>query len=212
MSDEIHPSDPRTDQAEVGRICRFEDLLTLRDPPTGAHCRRVGALSGELALVCGLDPPRARSIGLAASLHDVGKLAIPDRVLLKEGPLSVAEEELLRRHPQAGHDLLAAVGTPLFELAATIALRHHERVDGSGYPDGLGAEEIPFAARMVAVADSFEALVSERTYSPALPAHQALEVMRQESGTHFDSHLLELFAADLGLVASGRPGTAEPPH
>ena len=180
--------------AELESLADFGNLLALRHPPTGEHCRRVGLLAGDLALLYGLDPGDARSIRLAASVHDIGKLAIPDAVLLKNGPLDATEWEQLRSHPRLGHDLLATVDSPLFALAALIALRHHERIDGTGYPDGLTGVEIPLAVRIVAVADTFEALIAERSYRDPISATEAIEVMREEPGTHLDPHLVELFA------------------
>ncbi len=208
--EEVLPSDPRADAEDVSRLGRFIDLLAFRHPPMGAHCRRVGLLSGELALLAGLDPLRARAVRLAASVHDIGKLAVPDAVLLKRGPLGASEQAMLRRHPRLGHDLLATVDSPLFALAALIALRHHERLDGSGYPDGLAAAEIPLAVRIVSIADCFEALVGERTYRAALSPAAALAVMREESGAHLDPGLVELFALCPALVAAGPSGSSRP--
>jgi response regulator RpfG family c-di-GMP phosphodiesterase len=186
----------RCDQAGVAS--RLVEILTLRDEATGSHSRRVGRLAGMLAQTAGLERTEVEAIRLAAPLHDVGKLAIPDAVLLKPGPLDAAEDGLMRRHPQIGHDLLARTEMPLLGLAAEVALTHHERFDGEGYPHGLAGERIPLAGRMVAIVDSFDFLVATRPYHQAIPVEQALEALRAGRGRHFDPVFLDLFVAQMG--------------
>lgn len=170
-----------------------------RDAPLGAHTRWVGEASGELALALGLAPGDAQQLALAARLHDVGKLAIPDAILLKGGPLSDAEWEVMRQHPQLGAQLLtrhgAAGGGPLLEVAAQVALSHHESWDGSGYPRGLRGDDIPLCGRIVRVVDTFDALVTERPYKPAWTEARALAYLAQHAGTLCDPVVVAVFAS-----------------
>jgi putative two-component system response regulator len=133
-------------------------------------------------------------------MHDVGKVAIPDSILLKPGELSPGKREVMQRHAQIGHDILAYSGSPLLDLAAEIARTHHERIDGTGYPAGLPAEKIPSSGRIVAVADVFDALISDRPYRAPLPLERALEIMREGRGTHFDPALLNCFIENISAV------------
>jgi putative two-component system response regulator len=126
-------------------------------------------------------------------MHDVGKIGIPDHILLKPGPLNEEERQVIRRHPQIGADIIGKHDNELLSSARTIALTHHERWDGSGYPQGLQAEQIPLYGRIVAIADVFDALMSKRPYKPAFSAAQALATMAEERGKHFDPKLLDCF-------------------
>ena len=171
-----------------------------RDLETGAHIRRIGEFSAFLADAHGLSPEDVEAIRLAAPMHDVGKVAIPDSVLLKPGKLDPDERELVERHAEIGHDILAGSTAQLLDLAAEIALIHHEKVDGSGYPNGLQGDDIPIAGRIVAVADVYDALTSDRPYRPALSVDEAVRIMVAGRGTHFDAELLDLFLDRLDAV------------
>jgi putative two-component system response regulator len=143
-------------------------------------------------------------------LHDVGKIGIPDSILLKPGPLDSEEREIIKRHSLLGNRLLANGRSPVLTLGAQIALSHHERWDGSGYPDGLAKERIPIAARIAAIGDVFDALTSDRVYAPAVPFPEAVEQMREERGRHFDPQLLDLFLAStdqLQAIRAAHPDT-----
>ncbi len=188
------------DSQRAEMLRRLAEAVGQRDLETGAHIRRIGRDSALLARAYGLDEEAVRAIDLAAPMHDVGKVAIPDSILLKPGELSQGEREVMQRHTQIGHDILAYSGSPLLDLAAEIALTHHERFDGSGYPAGLSAEGIPLAGRIVAIADVFDALTSDRPYRPRLPLEHALEIMRKGRGTHFDPALLDSFLEHLDEV------------
>jgi two-component system, response regulator RpfG len=133
-----------------------------------------------------------RLIELAAPLHDIGKIAIPDSVLLKPGPLDESEAGTMRRHPEIGHQLLSGSQNRFIQTGAIIALRHHERYDGSGYPDGLIGDQIPIEARIVAVADVLDALLSPRPYKPSWPLDEALDYLRQQSGLLFDPRCVDI--------------------
>ena len=160
--------------------------IDVRDGGTGAHLRRVSLLSGDLGRRLGLDEERVRLLRQASALHDIGKIGIPDTILLKEGPLDVDERAMIEAHTTAGFEILEGSGSPMLDLAATIALTHHERVDGSGYPLGLAADAIPLESRIVGVADIFDALTHDRPYRPARPVPDALEAVIGLGGSAFD--------------------------
>ena len=166
-----------------------------RDMETGRHVERMSSYCAIVARGLGLDEERCEAIRLASLLHDVGKLAIPDSILRTPDPLDDAEWEQVRRHPEHGHRLLAGSGSDLLDLAATIALTHHERVNGTGYPRGLRSDEIPLEGRIAAVADVFDALTSARVYQDAHPADDARAILEAGRGTLFDSAVLDAFQA-----------------
>ena len=173
------------------------DWFAHADPDTSAHVERVSFRSGRLAMLAGLGRQHAELIARASRLHDVGKVAIPDRILLKPAPLTVIERLEMERHTILGYQLLRGTGDELLELAATIAWTHHERYDGRGYPRALGGEEIPIEGRITAIADVFDALTSHRVYRDAIDPGPALLELLNGSGTQFDPELLNLFVADL---------------
>ena len=188
------------DRQRAEMLRRLSEAVGQRDLETGAHIRRIGRHSALLARAYGLDEETVRAIGLAAPMHDVGKVAIPDSILLKPGALSTGEREVMQRHAQIGHDILAYSGSPLLDLAGEIALTHHERFDGKGYPAGLPGEKIPLAGRIVAIADVFDALISDRPYRPRLRLERAIEIMQEGRGTHFDPTLLDCFMENMDAV------------
>lgn len=187
-------------------ITRLMRALELRDGDTGAHVERIGRLAESLALWAGVDPSHAQMIGLAAPMHDIGKIGIPDRVLLKPGPLAPEERAEIERHAEVGGELLRGSELELLRLASTIAESHHEWFDGSGYPGNLAGDRIPVEGRIVAIVDVFDALHSDRCYRPALDPADALQIMRDERGTHFDPALLDAFLDhyDEALALIGR--------
>ncbi|WP_221795739.1 HD domain-containing phosphohydrolase [Oceanobacter mangrovi] len=167
------------------------------DSDTGAHIWRMAAFSATLAKAIGWDSERSSLLELAAPMHDTGKIGIPAHILKKPGPLTDDEWEIMRRHPQIGHDILCCSDEPVFRLAAEIAICHHERWDGKGYPNSLKGEEIPESARIVAIADVFDALTMDRPYKDAWPLEKTLAVMEEGAGHHFDPHMWEIFKAVL---------------
>jgi putative two-component system response regulator len=180
----------RTDSLTAARLEVLERLATateMRDDVTGHHTRRVGTLAGELALRVGASKYVADLIRRAAPLHDIGKIAIPDQILRKPGPLTDDEYTLMKTHAAVGASILSGGDNALVMTAERIALTHHERWDGSGYPRGLVAETIPLDGRIVAVADFYDALVHERPYRGAMPKQTALDMIEQGAGTMFDS-------------------------
>lgn len=171
-----------------------------RDNDTGVHIWRMAAYAAALGAACGLDTVTCRRLELAAPMHDTGKLGIPDAILRKPGPLDEAEWVIMRTHPRIGHDILARSQAPVFQMAAQIALRHHEKWDGSGYPDGLSGTDIPETARIVAIADVFDALTMKRPYKDAWPAERALAELHKGAGRHFEPRLVTAFADILPCI------------
>ncbi len=165
--------------------------IDLRDSPTAGHSRRVFLYSIEIAKRMGGLEKQMRNIAMGAWLHDIGKLAISDAILLKPGPLTDKEREIMQRHAQIGYDLIR--GIPFLAGAAEIIFAHHERCDGSGYPRGLKAMEIPVGARIFAVADTFDAMTSDRPYRRALPFRASREVIERGAGMLYDPHVAKIF-------------------
>jgi putative two-component system response regulator len=164
-----------------------------RDEETSQHMRRVGILSALLALSLGRPWGEVDLIRLAAPLHDIGKIAVPDYILRKPGKLTRAEFDQMKTHTFIGHQILGAGPSDVLRVAAQIALSHHERWDGTGYPQGLGGIHIPFPARITAIADVFDALTHARPYKEAWSLEEALETIEEESGRQFDPELVPAF-------------------
>jgi response regulator RpfG family c-di-GMP phosphodiesterase len=171
-----------------------------RDADTGTHVDRMSALCHRLALAVGMPPAEAELLRHAAVLHDVGKVGIPDRILRKPGRFDADERAVMETHTRIGADILAGSSSALIQLAAVIARSHHERWDGSGYPDGLRGEEIPLAARICTVCDVFDALLSVRPYKPAWPLADALAELTAQRGRQFDPALVDAFVELVGSL------------
>ncbi len=169
------------------------DAGHFNDPYTGDHIWRMAGYSEALAKAAGWTPSQVEMIKLAAPTHDTGKIGIPHGILKAPHKLNDEDWAIMKTHSQIGYDILSKTQNPVFKMAADIALFHHEKWDGSGYPHGLSAENIPEAARIVAIADVFDALTSKRPYKEAWTVEDALKVMRQNSGRHHDPRLLEVF-------------------
>lgn len=169
----------------------FCSAWDLRHIETGAHVRRIGAYSEVLALALGYTQDDATMLGEVAVLHDIGKIVIPDAILCKPGPLTPAEFEIMKRHPAEGARLLRAGAHPFFDQAAIVAAWHHERWDGSGYPDRLRGEECPLDARIVAVADVYDALGQARCYKAAWSPEQISAYFAKSSGTQFEPKIVD---------------------
>jgi putative two-component system response regulator len=176
---------------ESDTVHRLVRLAEFRDEQTGQHLLRMSRYCELVALALGLDEGWSAEFRLAAELHDVGKVAIPDRILLKPGRLTDTEREVMQTHAEIGHRLLSDADSELLQTAATVALTHHERYDGTGYPRALARDEIPVEGRIAAVADVFDALTSDRVYRPAFPVGLAIEMMEAERERHFDPAILE---------------------
>jgi len=194
--------------ADRDAVARLVTALTLRSEETGAHIQRVGLYSQLLARRSGVNSRSEEEIRFATMLHDVGKIGIPDSILLKPGPLTASEFEIIKRHPALGSSLLAQGESAVLRLGAEVALAHHERWDGEGYPLGISGAAIPVCGRVAAIADVFDALTSDRVYRAAMPIGDALELMHTERGRHFDPGLVDVFvssAHELAAIRSAHP-------
>lgn len=163
------------------------------DTDTGSHIWRMAAYARALAQAVGWDTERSMQLELAAPMHDTGKLGIPHAILRKPGPLNDAEWEVMKTHPQIGYDILSKSDAPVFQLAAEVALRHHEKWDGSGYPGGLRGLDIPESARIVAMADVFDALCMRRPYKDPWTVEQILDYIHADAECHFDPAIVRAF-------------------
>jgi putative two-component system response regulator len=181
------------DGAHLEIVERLARAAEYRDDNTGEHTRRVGRLAGRLARSLGLPPLASETIERAAPLHDVGKVGVPDAILLKPGPLTPGEFTVLKTHAQMGARILSGSRVPLLRAAEEIAMSHHERWDGSGYPLGLTGEGIPLAGRIVALADAFDAMTHVRPYQAAMTTVDAREAISSERGRHFDPQVVDAF-------------------
>lgn len=188
----------REQTRELRRACeetihRLVSACTHRDVDTGTHVKRTGMLSELLARAAGWGPVETERLRLAAPMHDVGKIGIPDAILQKPGRLTPDEFEIMKQHTVIGAEILAGSDSVVLQMAQVIALCHHEKWNGRGYPAGLSGTEIPEVARIVAIVDVYDALTHGRIYRPALSEAEAISMMIDKSGSHFDPDLLELF-------------------
>jgi putative two-component system response regulator len=179
--------------AEEETIFRLTRAAEYRDKETKNHIVRMGHYSRLLAARIGRPTSEQELIFLAAPMHDMGKVAIPDSILLKEGKLTPTEWEIMKSHARAGYEILKESDSPVIKMGAEIALAHHEKWDGSGYPNGLKAKDIPLTGRICALADVFDALVSTRPYKKAWPLSDVLETLKKGKGQHFDPTLVDEF-------------------
>ncbi|CBL43742.1 Response regulator receiver:metal-dependent phosphohydrolase, HD subdomain [gamma proteobacterium HdN1] len=190
-------------QAEVVLQTRLSIIQSLgiaseyRDNETGMHVIRISYHARRLALDSGYSEDAADELFYAAPMHDVGKIGIPDTVLLKPGKLEPHEWEIMKQHTKIGAQIIGNHDASLLRMASTVALRHHEKWNGSGYPDGLSGENIPHQARIIAVVDVFDALLSERPYKKPWPLEKVIELLYEERGKHFDPALVDTFLDNL---------------
>jgi putative nucleotidyltransferase with HDIG domain len=203
---ELRVSRARLAEAYEATLEGWARALDLRDRETEGHTRRVTEMAVALAASMGLDEDALLHLRRGALLHDIGKMGVPDSILHKPGPLTEAEWAVMRRHPTYAREMLVPI--TYLRPALDVPYRHHERWDGSGYPDGLSGEEIPLAARIFAVADVWDALCSDRPYRKAWPAERAEEYIRQRARRDFDPQVVEAF---LAFRSSGGAATAAPP-
>lgn len=179
---------------------RLALAIETHDEGTGLHVVRMAKISAFLGAGLGLDDERVLLLRAAAPMHDVGKIATPDRILRKPGPLTEEERSVMERHTTLGQKILADSKSELLQMGARIALTHHERWDGGGYPDGLKGEEIPIEGRVAAVADVFDALLSDRSYRPAMAPDDALALIRGGRGTQFDPAVVDVLLANVDEI------------
>jgi putative two-component system response regulator len=195
--DTLKEAQSRLKESQEETVRRLSIAAELRDESTGAHIQRMSRYCALMARELGMDSDECELMRLASQMHDVGKIGIPDSILLKPGPLTLKERAVMERHCDVGHRILMGSDAELVGMAATIAWTHHEKVDGTGYPRGLSGDDIPIQGRIAAVADVFDALTTERVYKHAFPVNTAVSILREGSGTHFDPELVETFLDSL---------------
>ncbi len=178
-------------------IYRIGELVESRSKESGLHVKRVALYTELFCQLLGMDEQQSELIKRASPLHDIGKVGIPDAILHKPGKLTPEEWEIMKTHAQLGHDMLCGSKLALFQIGATIAGNHHEKWNGSGYPQGLTGEAIPLVGRIVALADVFDALGSDRCYKQAWPLEQVIALINEERGQHFDPQLVDLMMSNL---------------
>ncbi|MGB0388530.1 MAG: HD-GYP domain-containing protein [Ardenticatenaceae bacterium] len=181
----------RIEEVYDATLAALGSALDLRDTETEGHSRRVTEYSMAIGRAIELDPPMMKALRRGGLLHDIGKIGVPDAILLKPGRLSAQEWVLMKQHPTWGAKIVQDI--EFLRDAIPVVRHHHEWWNGRGYPDGLKGEEIPLVARIFAIADTFDALTSERPYRRALEPREALEIMRRESGTHLDPQIFKIF-------------------
>jgi len=180
-------------KAHLDTILRLSVAAEFRDDEIGMHVRRMSRCTGLIARAMKLDEARVELIEWASPMHDIGKIGIPDAILLKPGPLTPQERKVLQTHTTIGANILGAPQNELIATAHEVAMTHHERWDGTGYPRALSRDGIPLVGRIVGLADVFDALVTKRCYKQAYPLDHALAILRDEDSLHFDPAVIEAF-------------------
>jgi len=200
LADEVKKATERIVAQERETIFCLARAAEYRDPETGAHIIRMAHYSKHIARILGLPVDQQDLLLQAAPMHDIGKVGTPDSILLKPGKLTDDEFSIMKNHAKIGYEVLNTSSSPLLKVAAEIAHTHHEKFDGSGYPNGLKGEDIPLFGRIVAVADVFDALTSERPYKKAWSVEQASQLLHDGSGKHFDPQCVSAFFTDFDEV------------
>jgi len=204
LAAEVRKATAEVHERERETIFRLAKAAEFRDPDTGAHIMRMANFSQLIAAKLDLPGRDQEMILQAAPMHDVGKLGTPDHILLKPARLTVQEYDLMKRHPVIGYEILKDSASPVLQMAAQIALSHHEKFDGSGYPYGLARDDIPVLGRIVAVADVFDALTSERPYKRAWEVDRAVTFLQDGRGNHFDPDCVDAFLSEWDTVVAIR--------
>ena len=199
-------------QAYIDSIHRLVMASEFKDEDTGDHIIRIGKYASFISGKLGLDAQYIETIGYAAPMHDVGKIGIPDKILLKPGKLTAREFAIIKEHPIIGAKLLSMSRSRILQMAEEIALTHHERFNGKGYPRGLSGKEIPLSGRIVAIADTFDALTSRRPYKDPYPPEMVFDIIRRERGRHFDPDITDLFIGDFEHLMAIRNKYGEVHH
>jgi HD-GYP domain-containing protein (c-di-GMP phosphodiesterase class II) len=193
LSDRERKKGKELREAYHDTIIRLAMAAEYRDENTGAHLQRISRYAEVIAQNLGLPPYQVELIRLAAPMHDIGKIGIPDHILLTDRKLTDEDFAIIKTHPEIGYKILKDSQSPLLKMSVEIALSHHERFDGSGYPMGLSATDIPLPARIVAVADVFDALTTSRPYKKSYTIDESIKMMENEVGSHFDPKVFEAF-------------------
>jgi putative two-component system response regulator len=201
----LHSSEELLERSRLETVHKLSLAVELRDQVSGSELSRMGSYCEDLARRLGLDDEVCNRIGLAAQMHDIGKIAVSDVILLKDGALTGDERAQMEMHTEIGRRILQGSESPLLQLAETIAWTHHEKFDGTGYPRGLRGEAIPIEGRIAAVADVFDSLTRARPYRPAVPFRDAMRTMADGRGSHFDPEVLDAFMGEVPDVAPETP-------
>ena len=207
LSDRLRERSMELERLTQGLVASLEKANALNDDDTGAHIIRVCEMAEHLARSLDLSPEFCGKVRRFASLHDIGKVGLPDRILKKAGPLNEEEREEMKLHTLYGYELLRTANAD--EVALNIAYTHHEKWDGSGYPRNLSGENIPIEGRIVALVDVFDALRSARCYKPEFSELRSLEIIREGRGTHFDPKLLDVFVEQMPAIREIRDRTPD---
>jgi len=210
LEEAVRQRTQQLEHSQLEMLVRLARAAEYRDDDTGEHTWRIAQLSGAIARRLGLPPARVEMIMRAARLHDVGKITVPDRILLKPGGLTDEEFQVVRGHAKAGAELLSGSRSPTIRMAESIALTHHERWDGAGYPQGLSGEGIPLESRIVALADAFDAMTHDRAHRRSLPLEATIDEVVANSGRQFDPDVVKAFmiALEAGEIAAPGAGRA----
>jgi putative two-component system response regulator len=200
LEEEIRKATAEIIAREQETIYCLARAAEFRDPETGHHIQRMSRYAEQIARCLGLSLEQQTLISVAAPMHDIGKIGIPDAILLKPDKLTPEEFKVMQQHALIGYDLLKSCQSPILKAAAEIAYSHHEKFDGSGYPRGLVTENIPLFGRIIAIADVFDALTSVRPYKRAWTIEEAFQFLQSESGKHFDPSCLEAFFSDWDAI------------
>ncbi|MDQ7091458.1 MAG: response regulator [Methylococcales bacterium] len=193
LNNEVMKATKEIRERETEIVYRLSKTAEYRDPETGGHIKRMSLYSKHIAVQLGFSFLEQNLISQAASMHDIGKVGVPDAILLKPGRLDIAEFELMKEHTKIGYEILNGSSSQLLQMGAEIALSHHEKYDGSGYPYGLKGEEISIYGRIIAVADVFDALISERPYKKAWPLEKVIDFLSENTFKHFDPLCINAF-------------------
>ena len=186
--------------SHIEMVFRLALMAEYRDPTTGTHLVRIADYSAIIAHGLGLPKEEVDVIRYASPMHDVGKVMLSDMILKKTGKLTTEERKMMNKHPEVGATIFERAKTPMLKACGEIALSHHERFDGTGYPKGLKGEEIPLYGRIVALADCFDAYTSKRPYKEAFSFEKAVNMVKERSGTHFDPKVVAAFLANIEKI------------
>jgi putative two-component system response regulator len=187
-------------EAHLEIIYRLSLAAEFRDNHTASHLWRISEFSRVIARAAGMSDEEGETIRVASIMHDIGKIGIPDSILLKPGRLGIEEFNTIKKHPIIGGEILSSSDSDFLQVAEAIALTHHERYDGTGYPEGLERENIPIWGRIVAVADVFDALTSKRAYKPSFSKEEAYQLIKEGAGKHFDPDIVEAFFSEIDTI------------
>lgn len=209
LEDKVKERTQEIQHTRLQVVHRLGRAAEYRDEETGLHIIRMSKMSTIIAKAAGFDDKQCELLLNAAPMHDIGKIGIPDHILLKPGKFEAGEWEIMQTHAQIGADILSGDESDLLMMAHDIALTHHEKWNGKGYPNGLKGENIPFVGRVTALADVFDALTSERPYKEEWPIDKAVNLIKEESGQHFDPRLVEVFLQELPKIIEIKEKYAE---